>query len=262
MRWQQDALAIVFDNLPLGDHPTPASGDRYRENKLWEQDGCARTLVAARLNSQIVKIETIPAAVDSTPDFVAYLRDGRKIAIEHTRVTSKEDRLLRRRFNELQGRLDQLVLASPGLPTRGVTFTFERAPGAADAEATAQEMLQMMKGTLSTGRRDQVGKNYTRLHSLGVDVKAEESAAGTVAAAIVRPSPVIEVDARDVAETVTILKKKNEKIEAYSAFGEAVWFTVWVDVRFCLPTSVLRYVREAGLDLGKAEKIVVACTTA
>lgn len=260
MRWQQEALSIVFDGVRLGDHPTPPDSDRYWENKLWEQDGCARALVASRMQSHIARIKTITEARDSTPDFVADLRDGRKIAIEHTRVTSEEDQLLRKRFNRTQGRINELVTSS-ALPTGRATFTFEGAPAFADVELVAQEMLRAMSDVRAVGtRRVELDASFTQLHALGVDMGVREPNA--TAEALVWPSPLIEVDARAVAETaITNVAKKREKVDTYGAYGEAVWLTVWVDVYFCLPTTVLRYVEDAGLLPVPFETIIVACST-
>jgi len=260
MRWQRQALSIVFDGVRLGDHPTPPDDDRYCENKLWEQDGCARALVAARLESQIVAITTIPESQNSTPDFVADLRDGRKIAIEHTRVTSEEDQLLRKRFNRVAARITELV-AETGVPPGRVSFTFQAAPEFAQTERVAREMLRAMTDARGArSRRVVLDASYPALHALGVDVADLEQLA--TPEAIVRPSPVIEVDAHAVAATaVTNVAKKRAKVKAYGAYGEAVWLTVWVDVRFCLPTTVLRYVKDAALAREPFEQIVVACST-
>lgn len=258
-RWQRQALSIVFDGVPLGEHPLPSDDDRYQENKLWEQDACARTLVASRLQSQIAEITTIREATEATPDFSAVLRDGRKVAIEHTRVTSEEDQLLRKRFNRTQGRIGELVAANT-LPTGQVTFTFEAAPEFGDIEAVAQEMLRAMNGARAIGRRVGLEAPYTRLEALGVDMGIQEP--DSPAEALVRASPLVQVDAHVVADTAaTNVGKKRKKIAAYDAFGDGVWLTVWVDVRYCLPTTVLRHIQDAGLELGAFEKIAVACTT-
>jgi hypothetical protein len=256
----QQALSIVFDGIRLGDHPTPPNDDRYWENKLWEQDGCARALVAARMQSKIAEIITIPESHDSTPDFVAALRDGRKVAIEHTRVTSEEDHLLRKRFNSMAGRITELI-AENAVPPGRVSFTFQAAPEFAQIEPVAREMLRAMTGARGGGsRRVHLDPSYPGLHALGVDVADLEQS--VTAEAIVRPSPLIEVDARAVAGTaVTNVAKKRAKVRAYGAYGEAVWLTVWVDVRFCLPTTVLRYVEDSGLAREPFEQIIIACTT-
>jgi hypothetical protein len=59
----------------------------------------------------------------------------------------------------------------------------------------------------------------------------------------------------------TILEKKTRNHPQYLGHGQSVWLTIWVDVRFCLPTSVLHLLRQMNVRRGPFERVIVGCTT-
>jgi len=261
MPWQLRTLGVVFDGVPLGDHPEAPPGDKKQSERLWEMDGSARALVSADLDGSIVDMSLVPVAPPlQTPDFEARLKDGRHIAIEHTRICGKTDKLVSRSLSRLKGRVSDLVAAS-SLPPGIVAFSFPTAPLFADVDATAEEMVRVMREVIQPAGsvRTPFGADSPWLEYFDVHWTVTNPA--PPAEARVEPW-LIKTDPQETADAIyDIIRKKAEKHCGYLRHGEAAWLTVWVDTNFCQPATVLLLLESMNVQRGPFEKIIVGCST-
>lgn len=251
---------MIFDLAPLGDHPVYENGAECDGDKMWEKDGAARTLVSADLDHIVTSLDSIKESKHPTPDFVARLTDGRTVAVEHTRICNDEDVLLGVSLDRVQFTIRKL---SKGARLRcgKVSFAFPTAPQLRYVGRTCEEMLRAMRETVRPmgTLREPFGPEYPFLHELGVHWTVTDPSA--LSQATVEPW-LIETEPEPVAQSILErIAKKSEKHSDYLKYGEAVWLTIWVDVRFCLPTTVLHLLREMPFDRGPFEKVIVGCST-
>lgn len=261
MPWQLRTLAVVFDGVPLGDHPEAQPGDKAQGERLWEMDGAARALVSADLDRSIRDLTVVPVAPPlRTPDFTARLTDGRNIVVEHSRICGKTDKLVYQSLNRLQGRVSELVNAT-SLPPGAVAFSFPTAPLFQDIEATAQEMVRVMHDVVTPAGsvRTPFGDDSPFLAYFD----AHWTVTNAHARAEARVEPwLIQTDPQETADAIyDIIRKKSGRHSSYLQHGEAVWLTIWVDTHFCLPTTVLLLLQNMNVQRGPFEKVIVGCST-
>jgi hypothetical protein len=263
--WQLRALSVVFDGRPLGEHLTPAPGSPRRlGEKVWEMDALARTLVSARLDREVRYLTTVAPSDGATPDFVARVRDGRDMAVEHTRICAESDKMLAKSLSRVQAEVSRRIAAAGStLPPGAVAFAFPSAPFFEYVDATADEMVRAMREVAPTDRfstlRHPLDAAFPVLQALGVHWTVVDP--NSASAARVEPW-LIETDPKPVAESIVdVIAKKTEKYAAYRAYGDGAWLTVWVDVEFCLPTTVLRILEGMGVNRGPFERVLVGCST-
>jgi hypothetical protein len=261
MPWQLRALAVRFDGRSLGEHPVAAPGDDDAAEKIWEMDGAARALVSADLDRMVSDLTSIPVAPPAqTPDFVASLIDGRNVVVEHTRICSEADKLIGVSLDRVQARATKLVTATR-LPRGRVGFAFPSAPRLQYVDETTREMVAAMRDTIKPNRM--VREPFTAAYPLLHEIRVHWTVLDPQAAPEARVEPwLIDTDPQEVAnEIVIIIGKKAEKHSSYLAYGGAVWLTVWVDVRFCPPTTVLYRLEQMAVEHKPFEKVIVGCST-
>lgn len=258
--WQRRTLGLKFDGAHLGDHVLPAAGDEIASEKMWERDAAARTLVSGDLDRQIRGMTSIPTGPKPTPDFVAALKDGRDVAVEHSRICERTDMLIAKSLTAIQAEATAMA-AQATLPPGSVLFAFQGAPDPREAEHAAREMIQAMTDTVTfLGTvREPFGPEYPSVHACGVHWTVEKRNAP--AEAIVKPW-LIQTDPQLVADEIfRVINKKAERHPSYLAHGQSVWLTVWVDVNFCPAASVLTRLERMNVQRGPFEKIIVGCST-
>jgi len=237
--------------MSLGEHLTVGPKAPRREaQKLWEMDGAARALVAANLDQEVKYLTTVQTTTAVTPDFAARLVDGRDIVVEHTRICGEADKKIAKSLSRVQA-LINLRLGTTSLPNGLVAFAFPNAPVFKRIVETVDEMVRAMRDTISSDgstTRHSFDSNYPMLQDLDVHWTVIDGTAAPTA----RVEPwCLETDPQEVADTIIDrLAHKSGKHEAYQTHGKTVWLTIWVDVHYCLPTTLLHLVKDMSVRRG------------
>lgn len=224
--------AIVFDGVPLGDHPVESSGNRFGEKEL-----LAMLLVSCEIDNEIRSIRTLEARPGTpTPDFEATLRSGAIVRIEVTRVA---DELIAPYMGNMHA-LFNVVQATrkddPALEARisglHVLFEFNDAPRAIVRQRAADEIVRLLYGiqrdAITLCRVIAAAPEFPELQRLG--------ATWTVMAAnqpetFVRFRPPLELadNTRMVKAAPTVLESKTRRYAEYSDNSTVpVWLGAFV----------------------------------
>lgn len=274
--WLDRAGAMIFDGIPLRDHPLDSPGPR-----AGEKEKLALLLVACDVDRQVRRIVTLSERHDQpTPDFEAQLLSGETVRIE---LTSFRDDVatpyvgnLEKTFDMVRQTLEGDLTIEKANEGRYFVFGFPgEAPRAADAKKAAMEIVQLVKnaGMLSDKRIvNEIGLR-SMLEPTDCPLLTEIGAWWCVSAVSQPDFRVQYTVAADVvdynrilAAVPTVLANKSHKIAGYSDGGlYPVWLAVFMaDGISYSPLSALQELRHCVPDPTEYpfERILIGLSTA